>query len=125
MKWDILVIDEGHRAKNVKTQLRKALKEMKVEVQKIVLTGTPVQNNLNEFWSIIDLVQDDIFGNLNQFKEKFANPISKGLQKHAKFSVKRKAVELIAEMKSKYTPFFKRRMKREIFQTISSELTDR
>lgn len=56
MKWDVMIIDEGHKAKNVKTQLRKALKTMKVQIQKIVLTGTPVQNNLNEFWSIIDLV---------------------------------------------------------------------
>lgn len=62
---------------------------------------------------------------MNQFKEKFATPINKGLQRLAKFSVKRKAVELIAEMKSLYTPFFLRRMKAEIFKTISSELSDR
>lgn len=66
-----------------------------------------------------------MFGNMNSFKEKFANPINKGLMKLAKYSVKRKAVDLIAEMKALYTPFFKRRMKGEIFKTVSSELTER
>lgn len=59
-----MVIDEGHRAKNVHTKFRKALKEFRVKRSKIILTGTPVQNNLEEFYSIIDLVQDDAFGNL-------------------------------------------------------------
>jgi SNF2 family DNA or RNA helicase len=50
-----MIIDEGHRAKNTATKLRKALKQFKVTNSKIILTGTPVQNNLNEFFSIIDL----------------------------------------------------------------------
>lgn len=54
--WDILVIDEGHRAKNINTKLRKSLKEFTVSKQKIILTGTPVQNNLDEFFSLFDLV---------------------------------------------------------------------
>ena len=51
-----MVLDEGHKAKNVSTKLRKALKEFKVRFQKIILTGTPVQNKLEEFYSILDLV---------------------------------------------------------------------
>jgi SNF2 family DNA or RNA helicase len=40
--WDLLVADEGHKAKNVDTQFRKALKIIKIQRQKIILTGTPV-----------------------------------------------------------------------------------
>jgi SNF2 family DNA or RNA helicase len=40
--WDVLVVDEGHRAKNVRTQLRKALKAFPVKRHKVILTGTPV-----------------------------------------------------------------------------------
>ena len=76
-----MVIDEGHKAKNIRTRLRKCLKEFNVEKQKIILTGTPVQNNLEEFYSIFDLVSNDIFGSLYKFKESFANPINRGLQK--------------------------------------------
>jgi SNF2 family DNA or RNA helicase len=43
------------------------------------LTGTPVQNNLNEFYSILDLVKDNIFGTEKNFKEQYAQPIKKGL----------------------------------------------
>jgi SNF2 family DNA or RNA helicase len=42
---DILIIDEGHKAKNVDTTLRKTISEFKVRRQKIALTGTPIQNN--------------------------------------------------------------------------------
>ena len=91
-KWDVMVVDEGHKAKNVATGLRKALKEFKVEKQKVILTGTPVQNNLEEFFSLLDIVQDNMFENLNQFKTDFANPIKKGLQKNARFSQKKNAI---------------------------------
>lgn len=64
-----MIIDEGHRAKNVHTKFRKALKDFRVKSSKIILTGTPVQNNLEEFYSIIDLVQDESFGSLKEFRE--------------------------------------------------------
>lgn len=73
------MVDEGHKAKNLQTKFRKALKFFEVSHQKIVLTGTPVQNNLIEFYSIIDLVQDKIFGSLENFKDHYADPIKKGL----------------------------------------------
>ena len=42
LKWDILIVDEGHKAKNVATKLRKSLKAFQVEKHKVILTGTPV-----------------------------------------------------------------------------------
>jgi SNF2 family DNA or RNA helicase len=77
--WDVMVVDEGHRAKNVTTKFRKAIKEFRVTRQKVILTGTPVQNNLEEFFSIFDLVQDGCFGTLADFKRDCSNPIKKGL----------------------------------------------
>jgi SNF2 family DNA or RNA helicase len=91
--------------------------------QKIILTGTPVQNNLEEFFSIIDLVQDDCFGNMAEFKRNFSGPIKKGLQKYARFTQKRNATELIQKLKDIYQPHFIRRTKREIFKCLSSELS--
>jgi SNF2 family DNA or RNA helicase len=73
--WDVMVLDEGHKAKNVATKLRKSLKAFKVRFQKIILTGTPVQNKLEEFFSIIDLAQDNIFGSFKHFKETYSLPI--------------------------------------------------
>ena len=56
MRYDILVVDEGHKAKNINTELRKNLVALRVKGHRIVLTGTPLQNNLAELWSVFDFV---------------------------------------------------------------------
>lgn len=62
MRYDLLVIDEGHRAKNVNTELRRNLVALRVKGIRLILSGTPLQNNLSELWSVFDLVQPKIFG---------------------------------------------------------------
>ena len=121
----MLVIDEGHKAKNTATKLRKALKDFKVQKQKIILSGTPVQNNLEEFYSIVDLIKDGIFGTLKDFKNNYANPIKAGMMKHASYAKKRKAIRLLDDIKDLYRPHFIRRTKREIFQCKSSEMSEK
>jgi SNF2 family DNA or RNA helicase len=62
---DLMIIDEGHKAKNVETCLRIAIKEFQVNKQKIILTGTPIQNNLQELFSLLDIVQNGILGTIS------------------------------------------------------------
>ena len=68
MRYDILVVDEGHKAKNINTELRRNLVNLRVKGMRIILSGTPLQNNLNELWSVFDFVQPKIFGNYNKFQ---------------------------------------------------------
>lgn len=56
MRYDILVVDEGHKAKNINTELRRNLVALRVKGHRLVLTGTLLQNNLSELWSVFDLV---------------------------------------------------------------------
>ena len=56
MRYDVVVIDEGHKAKNKNTQFRKDCAALRVKGHRIILSGTPLQNNLLELWSIFDLV---------------------------------------------------------------------
>ncbi|CDW85194.1 dna excision repair protein ercc-6-like [Stylonychia lemnae] len=123
-KLDLMVIDEGHKAKNIYTQLRKTLKAIYVRKQKVILSGTPVQNNLNEFYSLIDIVQDGILGEYKQFQSDFSKVIDRGLKKNAQFRYLMRAQEKIQELKDVYKPLFLRRTKKEIFQIKSSELSD-
>lgn len=58
--WHTLVVDEGHRLKNRQSQLHQALRNFNI-VHRILLTGTPVQNNLDELYSLLSFVQPDIF----------------------------------------------------------------
>lgn len=60
-------MDEGHKTKNIDTELRKNSMNITVKRHRIMLTGTPLQNNLNEIWSVFDFVQKGIFGKLSDF----------------------------------------------------------
>ena len=83
IRYDIIIIDEGHKAKNKNTQFRKDIASLKVKGHRVILTGTPLQNNLSELWSVFDIVQPKIFGTFERFQTQFANPIEKGLLKGA------------------------------------------
>ncbi|CBI17533.3 unnamed protein product, partial [Vitis vinifera] len=65
--WKYLVVDEGHRLKNSKCKLLKELKLLPVE-NKLLLTGTPLQNNLAELWSLLNFILPDIFSSHEEFE---------------------------------------------------------
>ena len=60
INWSVLVVDEGHRLKNSNTQLFKSLEEFNIE-QRVLLTGTPIQNNLQELYSLLSFIQPNLF----------------------------------------------------------------
>lgn len=65
VRFDVVVVDEGHRAKNINTELRRNLVNLRVKGIRLSLSGTPIQNNLSELWSVFDFVQPKIFGSFN------------------------------------------------------------
>jgi len=75
-RFDLLICDEGHRLKNNSNKTLQALNSLEIE-KKILLSGTPIQNDLSEFFNIIDFINPGILGNYNQFKRNYMNPILK------------------------------------------------
>jgi len=73
---DIVVCDEGHRLKNQSTRTAKAISQIQCK-RRIILTGTPLQNNLSEFYSCISFVNPDILGDYKDFKRVYADPIER------------------------------------------------
>ncbi|KAJ4843830.1 ATP-dependent DNA helicase ddm1 [Turnera subulata] len=65
--WKYVVVDEGHRLKNSKCKLVKELKFLTAE-NKLLLTGTPLQNNLAELWSLLNFILPDIFQSNEEFE---------------------------------------------------------
>ena len=58
--WTTIIVDEGHRLKNEKSQLSEKLRSVSC-LSKIILTGTPLQNNLKELWALLHFLASDVF----------------------------------------------------------------
>lgn len=80
---DLLVLDEGHRLKNKKIKTFQSFAQFKCP-RKIILTGTPLQNSLEELFSCCDFVNPGKFYSYQTFRKVFATPILEGLRKDAR-----------------------------------------
>lgn len=109
--WHVVVIDEAQNIKNPGTDQTKAVKSLKSAVR-IAMSGTPVENRLSEYWSIMDFVNPGYLGPAKAFEQEFSTPI--GL-----YHDKDKA-ELFRKITS---PFILRRLKTD--KSIISDLPDK
>ncbi|EPZ32387.1 SNF2-related domain-containing protein [Rozella allomycis CSF55] len=72
--YNYFILDEGHVIKNPKTKISLAVKSI-VAKHRLVLTGTPIQNNILELWSIFDFLMPGFLGSEQEFNEKYVKPI--------------------------------------------------
>lgn len=77
---DVLICDEGHVIKNANTKLRGTLDKVKTNCR-VLLTGTPMQNNIDEFYWMIEFVKPNLLGTRDEFSNAFSKPISNGIYK--------------------------------------------
>jgi DNA repair and recombination RAD54-like protein len=73
----LLLCDEGHRLKNSQSQTYVALNELKVQ-RRVILSGTPVQNDLSEYFSLLNFTNPDLLGSPSEFRRNFETPILRG-----------------------------------------------
>eukprot|EP01059_Diplonema_ambulator_P027181 TRINITY_DN4495_c0_g1_i1.p1 TRINITY_DN4495_c0_g1~~TRINITY_DN4495_c0_g1_i1.p1 ORF type:complete len:1012 (+),score=335.95 TRINITY_DN4495_c0_g1_i1:264-3038(+) len=117
ISWDYVVLDEGHIIKNTSTQLAIAAKALHSKVR-FVLTGTPVQNSLDEFWSLFTFIDTRVLGsNGAAFKRTFTEPIRRGMLRNATESAKRNSQVVAERLRGLYAPYVIQR-KKEIMDAL-------
>lgn len=85
INWLYCILDEGHIIKNAKTKLTKAVKAIQAQ-HRLILSGTPIQNNVLELWSLFDFLMPGFLGTETSFNERFSKPILSGRDGKAKTS---------------------------------------
>jgi len=106
VKWDLVVIDEAHRLRNVyktSNKIARKLKEVLQGVPKILLTATPLQNSLLELYGLVSFVDDYAFGDLKSFRSQYARLAD---------------AETFGELKARLTPICKRTLRRQVLEYI-------
>jgi len=115
--WKYIIIDEGHRIKNLNCRLIQELKTYKT-ANRLLLTGTPLQNNLAELWSLLNFLLPDIFDDLNSFQEWFDFSAVGEDGGDEKLIAQEKEEHVLETLHAILTPFLLRRLKTDVDLTI-------
>ena len=111
--WNYLILDEGHKIKNP-TRTSKAVRNIPCNFR-LLISGTPIQNNLKELWSLFDFVsRGSLLGTMVGFKMNYISPIERGREKDASRAEARLGSKLAENLRNLINPFFLRRTKAEI-----------
>ena len=105
--------DEGHRLKNFNCKLVKELKQYPSE-SRLILTGTPLQNNLTELWSLLNFLLPEAFSDLEHFESMFDFSDVQDKDGHKQFMSKERQQRTVASLHAILKPFLLRRVKNDV-----------
>ncbi|XP_071180986.1 DNA excision repair protein ERCC-6-like isoform X1 [Mytilus edulis] len=122
--WDYVALDEGHKIKNP-TKTTKGVHAIPAR-NRIILTGTPIQNNLKELWALFDFVhQGALLGTARTFKMEYENPITRARERDATVGERKLGQEMAISLKKIIAPYFLRRTKAEVTDTKDGVKVDK
>src|SRR6201992_232068 len=114
IKWLHMIVDEGHRMKNAKSKLSSTITEYYTTRYRLILTGTPLQNNLPELWALLNFVLPNIFKSVKSFDEWFNTPFANtGGQDRMELSEEEQLL-VIRRLHKVLRPFLLRRLKKDV-----------
>ena len=105
--WDLVVMDEAHRLRNVyrpSNVMGNALKDALDGVPKLLLTATPLQNSLLELYGLVSLIDDRVFGDVASFREQYANLNNP---------------QTFAQLKARLAPLCHRTLRKQVTQYVN------
>jgi len=112
--WRYIVVDEGHRLKNMNCRLIKELKKYH-SANRLLLTGTPLQNNLSELWSLLNFLLPEIFDDLRVFESWFnAKDLHENEEEAKRITAQEQQQSILTILHQILTPFLLRRVKSDV-----------
>lgn len=120
-QYNYCVLDEGHIIKNSALKLTRCVKRIMAE-HRLILSGTPIQNNVLELWSLFDFLMPGFLGTEKIFQEKFAKPIA--ASRNSKTSSKEQEAGALAleSLHRQVLPFMLRRLKEDVLQDLPPKI---
>jgi SWI/SNF-related matrix-associated actin-dependent regulator of chromatin subfamily A member 5 len=109
IRWRYLLIDEAHRVKNENSKLSKVVREFKVE-HRLLITGTPLQNNLHELWALLNFLLPDVFSDAEDFDTWFNVDEEEGQE------------NVIKKLHTILRPFLLRRLKSDVEHSLPPKI---
>ena len=109
-KFDLLILDESQNIKNINSQTTKAVLLLNAK-KRVALSGTPIENNLLELYSLFRFLNPEMFGSVQRFTNSYILPI----QKYSDTST-------IEELRKKIYPFLLRRVKKEVLADLPDKI---
>ncbi|CZS93128.1 probable MOT1-transcriptional accessory protein [Rhynchosporium graminicola] len=121
MNWNYLVLDEGHLIKNPRAKVTMAVKKL-LSNHRVILSGTPIQNNVLELWSLFDFLMPGFLGTEKVFLDRFAKPIA--ASRYSKSSSKEQEAGALAieALHKQVLPFLLRRLKEEVLDDLPPKI---
>jgi TATA-binding protein-associated factor len=121
LNWNYLVLDEGHLIKNPRAKITIAVKQL-LSNHRLILSGTPIQNNVLELWSLFDFLMPGFLGAEKVFLDRFAKPIA--ASRFSKSSSKEQEAGALAieALHKQVLPFLLRRLKEEVLDDLPPKI---
>lgn len=116
-EWGYVVLDEGHKIRNPDLDISLTCKKIKT-VNRIILSGTPIQNNLIELWSLFDFVFPGRLGTLPVFQQEFSIPINIGGYANSNNLQVKTAYKCAVVLRDLISPYMLRRLKSDVAQDL-------
>lgn len=121
VRFNYCVLDEGHMIKNARSKLTQAVKQLQA-LNRLILTGTPIQNNVLELWSLFDFLMPGFLGTERDFAERYSAPILQSRKPSCTEKERETGLLAMEALHKQVQPFLLRRVKEDVLGDLPPKI---
>jgi superfamily II DNA or RNA helicase len=119
--WSYAVLDEGHAIKNPDSVMSQTVKTLRAH-HRLILTGTPIQNDITELWSLFDFLLPGLLGNKREFAKKYAKDVKAARSARASEEKRQAGALALRNLNAQVQPFILRRTKDAVLKDLPPKI---